>query len=107
MARCFVSVEGHDTLTTEPFVFCGTTLRINADARGGTLRVAALDASGQAMKGFGHADSLPFTSDYIRHVIKWPGKADCRLLQGKPIALRCYIDKAKLYSFEAITAPPR
>ena len=84
-------------------VFLGDTLRINANAEGGTLRVVALNADGTEIEGFGHADSLPITSDNLRHIVKWQGKSDCRQLQGKPIRLQFCVDQAKLFSFEATT----
>ena len=40
------------------------------------------------------------TSDNVRYVVKWKGKADCHLLQGRPIRLWFHVRKAKLYSFE-------
>ena len=98
----FVSVEGRGTLTTKPLVFFGDTLRVNANAKDGTLRVAVLDANGAPIKGFGSQDCLPITTDGIRHVVKWRGVKNCQAIQGKPVVLQFSIDKAKLYSFESV-----
>jgi len=98
----FVSVEAEKegTLTTRPLVFLGDTLVVNANAAGGSLVVEALDGEGKAIAGFQAADCKPITSDGIRHVVTWKGRADCHLLQARPIKLRFRLTNAKLYSFE-------
>jgi hypothetical protein len=98
----FVSVETErkGTLTTRPIVFLGDTLVVNANAKGGSLTVEALDTRGRVIKRFGADDCVPITTDNIRHVVKWKGLKDCQLLQGRPIRLRFHLVHAKLYSFE-------
>ena len=97
----FVSVnaEAEGTMTTRPFVFIGDTLEVNADAKGGSIVVEALDAKSRAIKGFAKTDSIAITSDSVRHVLKWKDKDDCHLIQARPIRLRFHLKKAKLYSF--------
>jgi hypothetical protein len=73
---------------------------VNANAKGGSLVVEALDAKGNAIKGFSAGDCQPITGDSVRHVVKWKGNPDCHLLQARPIKLRFYIKKAKLFAFE-------
>ena len=97
----FVSVEGNGTLTTKPLVFLGDTLLVNADARGGTLRVEAMDASGKVIEGFSRNDCTPIVGDSVRHVVTWNENPDCNLIQARPIRLRFYMENAKIYSFEA------
>jgi len=99
----FVSVTAgaaEGTLTTKPLVFLGDTLVVNANAKGGSLTVAALDTQGKVIQGFGNADCLPLTTDSVRHVLKWRKKRDCHLLQGRPIKLRFHLKNSQLYSFE-------
>jgi hypothetical protein len=98
----FVSVEAEQegTLTTKTLVFLGDTIVVNADARGGSLVVEALDADGKVLDGFARSDCAPITTDGIRHVVTWKGNPDCQLLQARPIKLRLYLKHAKLYSFE-------
>jgi len=97
----FVSInaEKQGTMTTKTFVFIGDTLEVNANAKGGSIRVEALDPAGKVIEGFAKKDCTPITSDSVRHVLKWKGKADCQLIQARPIKLRFYLKKAKLYSF--------
>jgi len=97
----FVSVdaETEGTMTTKPFVFIGDTLQVNANAAGGSIQVEALDPGGKVIEGFGKKDCTAITSDSVRHVLKWKGKGDCQLIQARPIRLRFYLKKAKLYSF--------
>ena len=98
----FVSVEAEreGTLTTKSLVFLGDTLVVNANAKGGSLVVEALDANGKMIKGFTKSDCTPIKTDSVRHVIAWKGNPDCHLLQARPIKLRFHLRNAKLYSFE-------
>ena len=98
----FVSVETarQGSLTTRPIVFLGDTLVVNANAKGGSLVVEALDVNGTVIKGFARGDCKPITGDSVRHVLTWKGDTDCHLLQGRPIRLRFHLKNAKLYSFE-------
>jgi len=97
----FVSInaEKEGTMTTKPFVFIGDTLEVNANAAAGSIQVEALDPAGKVIKGFAKKDCAPITTDSVRHVLKWNGKTDCQLIQARPITLRFYLKKAKLYSF--------
>ena len=98
----FVSLETEKegTLITKPLVFLGDTLIVNANAKGGSLVVEALDPDGKVIEGFARADFAPITTDSVRHVLRWNDKPDCHQLQAKPIKLRFYLTNAKLYSFE-------
>jgi len=97
----FVSIdaEKEGTMTTKPFVFVGDTLEVNANAAGGSILVEALDREGKVIERFAKKDCTAITTDSVRHVLKWNGKADCQLIQARPIRLRFYLKKAKLYSF--------
>ena len=86
-------------MTTKKFVFIGDTLEVNANAKGGSIVVEALDADGKVIEGFSKAESQAMTTDNVRHVLKWKGKKDCHLIQAQPIRLRFHMKKAKLYSF--------
>ena len=97
----FVSVDAAaaGTMRTKKFVFIGDTLDVNANAKGGSIVVEALDADGKVIEGFSKKDCTPITTDSVRHVLKWKGKKDCLLIQARPIRLRFHMNKAKLYSF--------
>jgi len=82
-------------------VFLGDTLVVNANAKGGSLVIEALDARGAVIPGFAASDCKPITSDSVRHVVNWKGSPDCDLLQGRPITLRFLLKQTKLYAFEA------
>jgi hypothetical protein len=97
----FVSVDAAaaGTMTTKKFVFIGDTLEVNANAKGGSIVVEAIDAKGKVIEGFSKTDCTPITTDSVRHVLKWKGQKDSHLIQARPIRLRFYLKKAKLYSF--------
>ena len=97
----FVSINADKagTMTTKPFVFVGDTLEVNADAQGGSIMVEALDPDGRVIDGFSKDDCQPITSDSVRHTLQWTGSSNCQLIQARPIKLKFYMKKAKLYSF--------
>ena len=97
----FVSLDAGPagTATTKSFVFSGTKLLINADAKRGRVLVEILDETGKPISGFSKADCDALNEDKIRHTVTWQGKADLRTLTGKVIELKFYLTKAKLFTF--------
>ena len=98
----FVSVEAGSTagtMTTRKMMFIGDTLEINANAKGGSITVEALDSMGKPIKGFTLGQSVPLKSNSVRHVLRWRGHKDLHQIQGRPIQLRFHLTKASLYSF--------
>jgi len=97
----FVSLdaEGEGTMTTRTLMFVGDALEINADASGGSIRVEALDPEGSVIAGFSKDECKPITGDEVRAIVQWGDTTDCHQIQGTPIRLRFYLDKAKLYAF--------
>jgi hypothetical protein len=82
---------------TKPFVFVGDRLEVNADARGGNLRVEVLDARGNPLKGY---VSQPITTDALRTVPKWQEVSDLAKLKGQTVRLKFTLKNAKLYAFQ-------
>lgn len=100
----WVSVDarlGEGQLTTKPFRFTGTRLVINADATGGSVRVALLTESGQELPGFGATDCAPLQqrSDLDWNVA-WSGAPSLALQQGQPVRLKFLLTNARLYTFQ-------
>ena len=108
----FISVEPIEqqgVLTTEPFVFKGDQLEINANAAGGTVEVEVLEYKNMyhsvrisPIAGFTRDDCVPIKTDSIRHIVKWKNGCDLSSLKGKTIKLKFYMKNAKLYSFKFI-----
>ena len=94
-----IDTENEGTMTTKPLVFIGDALEINANAAAGSIAVEAIGTDGKVIEGFSKNDCQAITSDSIRHILKWKGSEDCQLIQARPIKLRFYLKKAKLYSF--------
>jgi len=98
----FVSVDAgatEGTLTTKPFVFGGSKLVINANAKSGQIAVEILNADSKPLTGFSKRDCDPVQVDEIRHTITWNGKSDVTGVAGRPIKLKFYLKNAKLFSF--------
>ena len=98
----FVSVDAgaaEGTLTTKPFVFGGSKLVINANAKSGQIAVEILNADSKPLTGFSKRDCDPVQVDEIRHTITWNGKSDVTGVAGRSIKLKFYLKNAKLFSF--------
>ena len=80
-------------VVTTPVAATAETLRITADATGGSIRVTAIDAAGNAL-----ATSQPITDDVTDRPAVVP--AGSKLTgHGKLIRLRFELDAAKLHAF--------
>ena len=99
----------HGVLETRHIAFANRFLQINADGRHGSIRAELLDCWGKPVPGFTIAESDPFTGDSLDHTMTWRGKStfprdmigDANQ-QGDPcrlMAIRFYLDSARLFSF--------
>jgi hypothetical protein len=98
----FASMDAGDregTLTTRPVRFSGNQLFVNADMRGGELRVEALDMSGSVIRPFTKANSIPVHSDRTLQKVSWKGDPDLDRLKGRPVRLRFTLRQGSLYAF--------
>jgi len=81
------------TIVTRPVVCPGEPLRITADATGGSVRIALLDAEGKLL-----AAGEPISGDVTDRPVSLP--QDVMAAQtGKGVRLRIEIMRAKVYSF--------
>ena len=95
--------------TTVPLIFSGRALQVNAWTRyGGEIRVELVDATNEAMSfgeivtGRSFEDCDPISGDAPRHVVTWRGDPDLSTLIGRPIRLRLWMRRARLYAFRFI-----
>jgi hypothetical protein len=91
--------EQRGTLTTRPLRFNGKHLFVNADARGGELRVEVLDRNGDVYPALARRLCMPITTDGTLEPVRWMGTSDLAALAGKPVRFRFYLTRGKLYSF--------
>ncbi|NKB70964.1 MAG: hypothetical protein GKR89_28160 [Candidatus Latescibacteria bacterium] len=93
---------------TRQFVFEGNTLRLNAEAYGGYLRVELLDPHFKPYPGFSTDQCQPITAanpDQIWHTVSWKDNADLRTLWNKPVRLVIHLHQASLYAFQFSQSP--
>jgi hypothetical protein len=102
----FASVGGPGqagVLTTKPLVLRGRSLWVNADAKGGTLRVEVLgaepDSETPAVASLGHEQCQPITADGVRQEVRWNDRSALGTLGQRPVRLRFQLQNARLYSF--------
>ena len=94
--------EREGTLTTRPLHFeGGSALRLNADARGGALRVEALTLYGEPVAGFTRDQCRVIEGDSQNHQVLWSGGGKLGEI-AQPVRLRFSMRRAKLYSFQVV-----
>ena len=88
------------SITTRPLVGLEGRLRVNADARRGSMRVEVLDASGVVLSGFGRDQCRPITSDGSEQLVTWKQHNELPHTTG-PLRLRIVWENASLFAFRA------
>lgn len=75
------------------------SLQVNADARGGMLRVEVVDLTGKPIPPFTLDNCEPMIGDSLRHRFSWKQSTDLSALRGKAVRLRFVLTHAKLFAF--------
>ena len=101
-------VRKSGVLETKPLYFAHDKVAVNADASNGALRVELVDHLGRVIEGFSRQESDLITGDSLDHIVTWKGSADLSEVIGhsyryprvsRLLALRFYLDEAKLFAF--------
>lgn len=82
------------TVTTAPLVATGRSLRVTADAAGGSVRVDVLGPDGARL-----AEGRPIRVDVTDAEVAWKGGRTFGDLKGRKIRLKFVLSSAKLYAF--------
>ena len=82
------------TVETVDIPSSGKPLSITADAKGGTVQVALLDANGTEL-----AESKPITENVTKATVAWRNNFDPTSLRNQSVRLRFLIKRAVVYSF--------
>ncbi len=75
----------------------GDALIVNAAAENGSVAVAVLDASGEAVPGYGDSDCVHLNGDGVRQAVRWNGHNT--LPPERPLRLRFRLKNADLFSY--------
>ncbi len=114
-----LKTEGRGVLTTVPLEINPKTLRINADARAGSVRLEIMDPWGRVLSGYSKDDCVPFSGNDTNYQIKWKSnqssrksKASSSGLEGKMVSqyrgslkVKVYLDNAKLFALYSERIP--
>jgi hypothetical protein len=93
-------VHGREgVLVTRPVRFSGEHLHVNADLRGGELRVEVLDRGGRALPAFSAQACVPVRGDNTRHAVRWTSGASLAAIAGEPVRFRFQVTRGRLYAF--------
>lgn len=86
---------------TKPLVFAGDELSLNcATSAAGSIRVAVLDAAGEAIPGFGIDACDIIYGDSLDRRVSWGGKKSVAPLAGRPVVLLFELREADIYSLK-------
>jgi hypothetical protein len=86
-------------LTTRLLEFSGAYLFVNADTRGGALRIEVLRHDGSVVPGLSRDDCAPVRGDGTRLPVRWQSGATLASLVGQPVRFRFVLDRGRLFSF--------
>jgi hypothetical protein len=86
------------TLRTVPLVVGAAAMTLNADARGGEIRVQLLDEAGKVRPGFAFADCQPITGNSLAHTVRWKGAL--ATLRHKTVRVEMRLRNARVFAFE-------
>lgn len=87
-------------LLTEPVIFDGKYLFVNADVANGELLVEVLDLEGVPIKGFTVKECLVIKhTDSTKQRVSWKNGTDVASLSGKPVQFKFYLTNGGLYAF--------
>ena len=103
----FIAMRGPEhggVLCTRRLIWPGGGLFLNADARGGELKVRVSDTHRKVVPGFDYADGTAFSADDTAHEVKWNGRSLAEM-QGRELRLEFFLREAELYTFRAGGAP--
>lgn len=83
-------------VTTKPIDLDGiSSLTVNANAEGGSVRIELLSEDGYRIEGFTKDDSLPITRDSLAGEVAWRGSPN---LPTGPHLLRIHLEHAELFA---------
>lgn len=91
-------------IVTRKVTFTGSHLFVNFRAVSGWLKAEVLDVSGDVIKGFSLADSIPVSGDHVKVELKWHS-AELAALCGKTVKFRFVLENAEMFSFWVSSSP--
>ena len=103
------AADAEGLLVTRPISAAGDRLYVNVEIgrEGGSLQAAILDEQGGAIPGFGFDDSLPCTTDAVRHQLAWTKGASLARLRGQKVQVALRLrGRTVLYATGFTSSPP-
>lgn len=91
--------EEEGFVQTAPFTCPGGKLIVNADTRGGSARVAVVEADGQHSLDHAAYRSVHLQGDQVEHRARWQRTDHLDALKGKPVSLKFYLRNAVVFAF--------
>ncbi len=89
-----INTDEPGTVVTRPVICTGKTLRVTADAAGGSVQLAVLDTEGRPL-----GRGKPITENLTDAVVAFGNKDVLTSVYKQPVRLKFELHNAKLYSF--------
>ena len=86
------------SLQTRPFALVDPEVFLNADVRGGEIRLEMQSWDGKPIPGFELGRCVPVRGDSVAHRVRWLGEPDASALRRTPIRMKLEATRASLYS---------
>jgi hypothetical protein len=105
----FTSLEAltEGQCTTAPLTFTGARLHLSAWTRfGGEVKVELAAVSGETIAEHSFGDCDLISGDLLDHIVSWRGNPDLSAWAGKPLRLRLYLRRARLYALRFVWTTP-
>jgi len=93
-----VAGDAPGTLRTRLVRLDARSMTVNADARGGDLRVRILDERGRAIPGYGWPDGALVRGDGVAIPVRWA--RPLRDLRGRLVRIEFRLHRSRLYAFD-------
>ena len=80
----------------------GKRLRLNADAKNGSLRVAVVSPDNSEAPGYSAADCESVQEDKTSIIVQWNGREEINAGEEESMRLKIIMKNCRLYSFEVV-----
>lgn len=102
----FISLRGPSrggVVCTRQIRWPGGSLRVNADARGGEMRVRVSDALRKPVPGYNYEDGPVFSGNSVSHEVTWNGRS-LDAFKDRIVRLEFFLKGADLFTFRAASS---
>jgi len=95
----FASMESEGLLLTRLITFSDKYLFINFEGKEGAIVAEICRKDGKPIPEYTREDCFPANGDSTKYLMKWKNRDNLEELSGKPVRIKFYLNRSKLFSF--------